>query len=71
LQLVCAVHGLPVAFALATPTTDERQALVDVFDVEPGLLATHPGQTILVDKGYRCHASSADSQAAARTAAAW
>ena len=59
LHLVCTVHGLPVTFALANPKTDERQVLVDVLDVEPGLLATHPEQTILVDKGYRDAATEA------------
>jgi len=53
LHLVCTLHGLPVAFALANPKTDERQVLVDLFDVEPGLLDARPGQVLLVDKGYR------------------
>jgi hypothetical protein len=53
LHLVTTLHGLPVAFALANPKTDEREVLVDLFDVEPGLLAERPGLVILVDKGYR------------------
>jgi hypothetical protein len=53
LHLVCTLHGLPVAFALANPKTDERQVLVELLDVEPGLLAERPGLVILVDKGYR------------------
>jgi hypothetical protein len=53
LHLVCTLHGLPVAFALANPKTDEREVLVELFDVEPGLLAERPGLVILVDKGYR------------------
>jgi Transposase DDE domain len=53
LHLVCTLHGLPVAFALTNPKTDERQVLVDLFDVEPELLDTRPGQLLLVDKGYR------------------
>jgi hypothetical protein len=53
LHLVCTLHGLPVAFALANPKTDERQVLVDVLEVEPGLLAGRPGQVLVADKGYR------------------
>jgi hypothetical protein len=53
LHLVCTLHGLPVAFALANPKTDEREVLVGLFDVEPGLLAERPGLVLLVDKGYR------------------
>jgi hypothetical protein len=39
LHLVCTVHGLPVAFALANPKADERELLVSSFDVKPSLLA--------------------------------
>jgi hypothetical protein len=53
LHLVGTLHGLPVAFALANPKTDEREVLVELFDVEPGLLAERPGLVLLVDKGYR------------------
>jgi hypothetical protein len=53
LHLVTTVHGLPVAFALANPKADEREVLVDLFDVEPGLLAARRGQLLLLDKGYR------------------
>ena len=53
LHLVTTLDGLPVAFALANPKTDEREVLVDLFDVEPELLANRPGLVILVDKGYR------------------
>jgi Transposase DDE domain len=53
LHLVCTVHGLPVAFALADPKADEREVLLGSFDVEPELLASRPGQLLLVDKGYR------------------
>jgi Transposase DDE domain len=53
LHLVTTLAGLPVAFALASPKTDEREVLVDLFDVEPELLADRPGLVILVDKGYR------------------
>lgn len=53
LHLVTTVHGLPVAFALTTATTDEREALMDLFDLDTGLM-THPdGLILVVDKGYR------------------
>jgi hypothetical protein len=53
LHLVCTLHGLPVAFALANPKADEREVLVELLDVEPGLVAARPGLVILADKGYR------------------
>ncbi|WP_406045665.1 IS982 family transposase [Micromonospora sp. NBC_00898] len=57
LHLVTTVHGLPVAFALTTAKTDEREVLVDLFDLDNGLL-THPdGLILIVDKGYRDAAS--------------
>ena len=43
LHLVCTLHGLPVAFALANPKADERQVLVELLDVDPGLVAERPG----------------------------
>nr|WP_245712627.1 transposase [Micromonospora nigra] len=47
------MHGLPVAFALTTAKTNEREVLVDLFDLDTGLL-THPdGLVLIVDKGYR------------------
>src|SRR5207237_6415303 len=53
LHLITTVHGLPVACALTNPKTDEREVLVDLFELEPGLL-THPdGLILVVDKGYR------------------
>jgi hypothetical protein len=53
LHLITTVHGLPVAFALTHPTTDERDVLVDLFSMEPGLLAHPDGLILVVDKGYR------------------
>jgi Transposase DDE domain len=52
LHLVCTLHGLPVAFALAGAKADERQVLTDLLAVEPELLAVRPGQTLLADKNY-------------------
>jgi hypothetical protein len=59
LHLVTTLDGLPIAFALTNPKTDEREVLVDLFDVEPGLLAGRQGVVILVDKGYRDAATEA------------
>jgi hypothetical protein len=53
LHLVYTLHGLPVAFALANPNADEREVLVELLDVEPGLVAERPGLVLLVDKGDR------------------
>jgi hypothetical protein len=53
LHLITTVHGLPVAFALATAKTDEREVLMDLFDLDTGLLAHPDGLILIVDKGYR------------------
>jgi Transposase DDE domain len=53
LHLVTTLDGLPIAYALTNPKTDEREVLIDLFEVEPGLLTGRPGLVILVDKGYR------------------
>jgi hypothetical protein len=59
LHLVTTVHGLPVAFALASPSVNERDVLVDLFTLQPAML-THPdGLILVVDKGYRDHATEA------------
>jgi hypothetical protein len=52
LHLVCTLHGLPILFALTGAKTDERQVLLDLLAVEPGLVADRPGQTLLADKHY-------------------
>ena len=43
LHLICALHGRPVAFALANPKADQREVLVELLDVQPGLVAARPG----------------------------
>ena len=59
LHLITTVHGLPVAFALASPSVDERDVLVDLFTLQPTML-THPdGLILVVDKGYRDQATEA------------
>ena len=52
LHLVCTPSGLPVAFGLTSPKADEREVLRDLLEIEPGLLASRPGQVIVADKGY-------------------
>ncbi len=52
LHLVCTLHGLPVAFALAGAKAVEREVLLDIFAVEPQLVAARPGQVLLADKNY-------------------
>jgi DDE family transposase len=52
LHLVCTLHGLPVAFALAGAKADERDVLAGMFTAEPDLAAARPGQTLIGDKNY-------------------
>ena len=52
LHLVTTPAGLPVAFALANPKTDERDVALDIFEGDPELLAGRAGQTLVADKGY-------------------
>ena len=55
LHLVCTLHGLPVAFALAGAKAVERDVLLDLLAVEPGLVAARPGQVLIADKNYYGH----------------
>ena len=52
LHLVCALSGLPVAFALTGAKADQREILLGMLDADPNLLATHPAQTLMADKNY-------------------
>jgi Transposase DDE domain len=52
LHLVCTLAGLPITFALANPKDDEREVLMSMFQVEPGLVADRPEQTLIGDKNY-------------------
>ncbi|MFC8955137.1 IS982 family transposase [Streptomyces sp. NPDC057101] len=52
LHLVCTLGGLPIAFALAGAKANEQQTLLEIFAVEPALLAERPGQTLIGDKNY-------------------
>jgi hypothetical protein len=60
LHLLCTLSGLPVAFALTGAKADERQTLLGMFDADPALITTHPGQTLLADKNYYGKAFEAD-----------
>jgi len=50
LHLITTPSGLPIAYALAGATTDERDTALDMIAL--GGLA-RPGQTLIADKGYR------------------
>jgi hypothetical protein len=52
LHLLCTLHGLPVGFALTGAKADERQVLQGIFDADPDLVASRPGQTLIGDKNY-------------------
>lgn len=52
LHLVCTPSGLPIAWSLASPKVDDRQALTAVLEENPDLTQTRPGQLIIADKGY-------------------
>jgi len=51
LHLVATPSGLPVAFALTSATTDERDTALDMIAMDPNL--ARPGQILITDKGYR------------------
>jgi hypothetical protein len=57
LHLVTTVHGLPVAFALTNPTTDEREVLVDLVTLQPAMFDHPDGMILVADKGYRDQAT--------------
>jgi hypothetical protein len=52
LHLVCTLHGLPVAFALAGANAVDREVLAELLAVEPELVALRPGQVLVADKNY-------------------
>jgi len=52
LHLVCTLHGMPIAFALAGAKAAEREVLLDIFAVEPRLLAHRTRPTLLADRNY-------------------
>jgi hypothetical protein len=52
LHLVCTPAGLPITWALAPPSIDERQVLMAMLDHDTDLLAARPGLLLIADKGY-------------------
>jgi len=52
LHLVCTLHGLPVAFALAGAKAPDRDVLLDLVTIEADLVADRPGLALLADKNY-------------------
>jgi hypothetical protein len=55
LHLVCTLHGLPVAFALAGAKADERETLLDLLARDRALAAARSGRVIIGDKNYYGH----------------
>jgi hypothetical protein len=55
LHLVATVGGLPVAFAVAGAKADERQVLLSIFEADPDLVASRPGQMLTGDKNHYGH----------------
>lgn len=53
LHILATPAGLPIAFALANPKTDERDVARDLLEIDPTLLADRYLQTLMADKGYR------------------
>src|SRR5437762_2384065 len=51
LHLICTPSGLPIAWTLATPKTDERHILTAALEDDPALLTGRHGQLIIADKG--------------------
>ena len=52
LHLIATPSGLPVAYALTSAKTDERDTALAMFDLDPAL-TNRTSQTLMADKGYR------------------
>ncbi len=52
LHLIATFGGLPIGFALTGAKADERETLLGVLHIEPGLAADRPGQMLIGDKNY-------------------
>ena len=52
LHLIATPSGLPVAYALTSAKTDERDTALAMLHLDPAL-ADRPGQVLMADKGYR------------------
>ena len=60
LYLICTPAGMPILWALADPRIGEREVLVAMLDVEPGLAASRPGLVLITDKGFAGRETEAD-----------
>lgn len=47
--------GLPIGFALTSAKADERHVPLGIFQADPALMATRPGQILTGDKNYYGH----------------
>ncbi len=57
LHLVATPSGLPIAYALTSAKTDERDTALAMINLDP-TLDDRPGQVLMADKGYRSARSS-------------
>ena len=62
LHLIATPSGLPVAYALTSATTNERDTALAMFDLDPAL-TNRPRQTLMADKGYRSASFEAELNA--------
>ena len=66
LHLIATPSGLPVAYALTSAKTDERDTALAMLHLDP-ILADRPGQILIADKGYRSATFEAELNAAGIT----
>ena len=66
LHLIATPSGLPVAYALTSAKTDERDTALAMLHLDP-ILADRPGQILIADKGYRSATFEAELNAAGVT----
>jgi hypothetical protein len=52
LHLIATTSGLPVAYALTSAKSDERDTALAMIELDPAL-GDRPGQILMADKGYR------------------
>lgn len=66
LHLIATPSGLPVAYALTSAKTDERDTALAMLHLDPAL-ADRRGQVLIADKGYRSASFEAELNAAGIT----
>ena len=66
LHLIATPSGLPVAYALTSAKTDERDTAIAMIHLDPNL-SDRPGQVLIADKGYRSALFEAELNAAGIT----